>query len=249
MKAWIAYWNILRKDIRTYYLKPPNLSWGIIFPLAWTLMFFIKSGTAVDHAFHDVRSLLPGVMALSILFGTTSLLAVTVTFEKKGRSFERLLLAPIPLELLMLAKTSGAVLFGVANAFVPVVMAAFAADLSGVVWCQVLLSVVLLAVSSTFLGLYIAVSVSEVFEAQTFSNFFRFPMVFLCGLFFPVEKLPMLLRPLSYAVPLTYGADLLHGAVNGTARMPAALSFAALAGFCAVLFVLSLGNIRKRWIG
>jgi ABC-2 type transport system permease protein len=243
MKPWIAYWNILRKDMRTYYLKPPNLSWGIIFPLAWTLMFFIKSGSAVD-----VRSLLPGVMALSILFGTTSMLAVTVTFEKKGRSFERLLLAPIPLELLMFAKTSGAVLFGVANAFVPVVMAAFVADLGGVVWWQVVLAVVLVAISSTFLGLFIAVSVSEVFEAQTFSNFFRFPMVFLCGLFFPVASLPVLLQPLSYVLPLKYGTDLLHGGVNGAARMPVILSFAALAGFCAILFLVSLRNIRKRWI-
>ena len=243
MKAWIAFWSILRKDMRAYYLKPPNISWGLIFPLAWTLMFFIKSDSAVD-----VRSLLPGVMALSILFGTTSMLAVTVTFEKKGRSFERLLLAPIPLELLMLAKTSGAVLFGVANAFVPVVMAAFVVDLGGVVWWQVFPAVVLIAVSSTFLGLFIAVSVSEVFEAQTFSNFFRFPMVFLCGLFFPVANLPVLLQPLSYVLPLTYGADLLHGGVNGAARMPVILSFAALAGFCAVLFLVSLRNIRKRWI-
>jgi len=243
MKPWIAYWNILLKDMRTYYLKPPNLSWGIIFPLAWTLMFFVKSGSAVD-----VRSLLPGVMAMSILFGTTSLLSVTVTFEKKGRSFERLLLAPIPLELLMLAKTSGAMLFGVANAFVPVVMAAFVADLGGIVWWQVVLAVVLVAVSSTFLGLFIAVSVSEVFEAQTFSNFFRFPMVFLCGLFFPVASLPVLLQPLSYVLPLTYGADLLHGGVSGAARMPVILSFAALAGFCAILFLVSLRNIRKRWI-
>jgi len=243
VKAWIAFWSILRKDMRAYYLKPPNISWGLIFPLAWTLMFFIKSGSAVD-----VRSLLPGVMALSVLFGTTSMLAVTVTFEKKGRSFERLLLAPIPLELLMLAKTSGAVLFGVANAFVPVVMAAFVVNLGGVIWWQVLLAVVLVAVSSTFLGLFIAVSVSEVFEAQTFSNFFRFPMVFLCGLFFPVASLPVLLQPLSYVLPLTYGADLLHGGVNGAARMPVILSFAALAGFCAVLFLVSLRNIRKRWI-
>jgi len=243
VKAWIAFWSILRKDMRAYYLKPPNISWGLIFPLAWTLMFFIKSDSAVD-----VRSLLPGVMALSILFGTTSMLAVTVTFEKKGRSFERLLLAPIPLELLMLAKTSGAVLFGVANAFVPVVMAAFVVDLGGVVWWQVFPAVVLIAVSSTFLGLFIAVSVSEVFEAQTFSNFFRFPMVFLCGLFFPVANLPVLLQPLSYVLPLTYGADLLHGGVNGAARMPVILSFAALAGFCAVLFLVSLRNIRKRWI-
>src|SRR4030042_1637759 len=126
MKMWIAFWSILAKDMRTYYLKPPNVSWGLIFPFAWTGMFFIKSGSGFD----SVLSLLPGVIAMSILFGAPSLLAVTVTFEKKGRSFDRLLLAPIPLELLMLAKTAGAILFGVANAFVPIILAVFLADSS-----------------------------------------------------------------------------------------------------------------------
>jgi len=244
MKAWIAFWNILAKDMWAYYLKPPNISWGLIFPLAWAGMFFIKSGAGLE----SVRALLPGVMAVSVLFGTTSMLAVTVTFEKRGRSFERLLLAPIPLELLMLAKTSGAILFGVANAFVPVVMAAFLTDLSGVRWLAMLPGVVLIAISSTLLGLFIAVSVREVFEAQTFSNFFRFPMVFLCGLFFPINQLPAFLRPVSYLLPLTYGADVLHGAVHQGSRMPVWLDFGMLVLFCAVLFAISLRNIRRKWI-
>jgi ABC-2 type transport system permease protein len=121
MKTWIAFWNILLKDIRAYYLKPPNISWGLIFPLAWTGMFFIRSGQSLE----GVLSVLPGVICISVLFGTTSMLAVTVTFEKKGRSFERLLLSPISLEGLMAAKTAGAVLFGIANAFVPVLLAFF----------------------------------------------------------------------------------------------------------------------------
>jgi ABC-2 type transport system permease protein len=244
MKRWIAFWNILAKDMRAYYLKPPNISWGLLFPLAWTGMFFIRSGSGLD----SIPALLPGVMAVSVLFGTTSLLAVTVTFEKKGRSFERLLLAPIPLELLMLAKTSGAILFGVANAFVPVIMAAFLTDLSGVNWAALVPAIVLIAISSTFLGLFIAVSVSEVFEAQTFSNFFRFPMLFLCGLFFPIEQLPVWLRPLSYLLPLTYGADVLHASIRRTGQMPLALDFGLLVVFCAALFAESLRNIRRKWI-
>jgi len=244
MKLWIAFWNILVKDMRTYYLKPPNVSWGLIFPLAWTGMFFIKSGSGLD----SIMALLPGVVAISILFGTTSMLAVTVTFEKKNRSFERLLLAPIPFELLMLAKTSGAILFGVANAFVPVAMAAFLADLSAVAWGVFVPAVFMIAVASTFLGLFIAVAVSEVFEAQTFSNFFRFPMIFLCGLFFPIEKLPVFLKPLSYAFPLTYGADTLHGAVHGGHAMPFALDLALLGAFCVGLFAVSLWNIKRKWI-
>jgi len=244
MKRWIAFWNILVKDMRTYYLKPPNVSWGLIFPLAWTGMFFIKSGSGLD----SIMALLPGVVAISILFGTTSMLAVTVTFEKKNRSFERLLLAPIPFELLMLAKTSGAILFGVANAFVPVIMAVFLADLSAVVWGVFVPAVVMIAVASTFLGLFIAVAVSEVFEAQTFSNFFRFPMIFLCGLFFPIEDLPIFLKPLSYVLPLTYGADALHGSVHGGHSMPFFLDFSLLGAFCVGLFAVSLWNIKRKWI-
>ncbi len=244
MKLWIAFWNILVKDMRTYYLKPPNISWGLIFPLAWTGMFFIKSGSGLG----SIPTLLPGVVAVSILFGTTSMLAVTVTFEKKNRSFDRLLMAPIPLELLMLAKTGGAIVFGAANAFVPVVMAAFLTDLSQAAWGAFVPAVFMIAVASTFLGLFIAVAVSEVFEAQTFSNFFRFPMIFLCGLFFPIEKLPVFLKPFSYALPLTYGADVLHGAVHGGHAMPFFLDLAILGAFCVGLFMVSLRNIRRRWI-
>ncbi len=244
MKLWIAFSNIVLKDMRAYYLKPPNISWGLVFPVAWTGMFFIKSGSGME----SILTLLPGVVSISILFGTTSMLAVTVTFEKKNRSFDRLLLAPIPLELLMLAKTSGAILFGAVNAFVPIVLAMFLIGHSHIAWLEVLPAIALIAVSSTFLGLFIAVSVSEVFEAQTFSNFFRFPMVFLCGLFFPVASLPVFLRPLSYLFPLTYGADILHGAIHGGNMLPVWVDFCALAGFCAVLFYVSLRNIHKRWI-
>ncbi len=115
-------------------------------------------------------------------------------------------------------------------------------------WAILTPAVVLVAISSTFLGLFIAVSVKEVFEAQTFSNFFRFPMIFLCGLFFPIERLPLWLRPLSYALPLTYGVDLLHAAIRRAGHLPPALDFGALAVFCAALFAISLRNIRRKWI-
>jgi ABC-2 type transport system permease protein len=127
-------------------------------------------------------------------------------------------------------------------------MAAFLTDLSGVAWGAVIPALVLIAVSSTFLGLFIAVSVSEVFEAQTFSNFIRFPMIFLCGLFFPIEKLPVWLRPLSYALPLTYWVDILHRGFGAAGLMPGAIDFGMLLLFCAVLFLICLQNIKRRWI-
>jgi len=148
----------------------------------------------------------------------------------------------------MLAKTSGAILFGIVNAFVPIAIAAFLADMSGITWSLVVPAIILIGIVSTFLGLFISVSASEVFEAQTFSNFFRFPMMFLCGLFFPIMSLPIFIRPLSFILPVTYGVDILHGAVNGEHIMSFTLDFAILGAFSVVLFLLSLRNIKRRWI-
>ncbi len=243
MKTWIAFWNILKKDVRNYYLKPPNISWGIIFPVSWTLMQLLRSPEHVE-----IIELLPGLMAMSVLFGTTSMLAVTITFEKKGRSFDRLLLAPISLNMMVLAKLSGAVIFGIINAFVPAVFAAFFIDLSKINWAAVLAAIFLIAATSALIGLFIAVSAKEVFEAQTFSNFFRFPMLFLCGLFIPINQLPAPLRLISFCLPLTYGTDMLKGAIIGSPAFNILLDILALLTFVLLLFHLCHRNIERKWI-
>jgi len=176
------------------------------------------------------------------------MLAVTITFERKGHSFDRLLLAPISLKVMVLAKIIGSVLFGIFNAFVPIIFGAFLSDLSDVNWGFVFIGVLFIAFSSTLVGLVIAVSAKEIFEAQTYSNFFRFPMIFFCGLFFPVSTLPIFLRPLSYALPLTYGVDILHIALVKSGTMSVWLDLLILSVFSVLLFYISMRNIQRKWI-
>jgi ABC-2 type transport system permease protein len=47
---------------------------------------------------------------------------------------------------------------------------------------------------------------------------------------------------------LTYGVDLLHGAVHGENTMPFTLDLSILAAFCIGLFAASLWNIERKWI-
>ena len=242
MKSWIAFWNILKKDVKNYYLKPPNISWGIIFPLSWTLMQLIRSPDG------SILELLPGLISMSVLFGTTSMLAVTITFERSGRSFERLLLAPISLNIMVLAKIAGTILFGVFNAFVPVIFASFFIDLSAINWGLPLLAVLMIAITLALTGLLIAVSAEQVFEAQTFSNFFRFPMLFLCGLFIPISSLPLVLRLVSFCLPLTYGTDILRGTIMGANNLSLLLSFGMLLVFAMALFLICRHSINRKWI-
>lgn len=229
--------------MKNYYLMPSNINWGIIFPLSWTLTQFIRSPGGIN-----VIEFLPGLMAVSVLFGTTSMLSVTITFERKGRSFERLLLAPISINKLLLAKITGTILFGIFNSLIPIIFASFFVSLSGVNWGSVLLALLLIAITSTLIGLVIAVSAKEVFEAQMLSNFFRFPMLFLCGTITPIQNLPVFFQPISYCLPLTYGTDILNGAIAGTNIMPPMLCVIALLSFAILLFAICRQILNRKWI-
>jgi len=51
MKRWIAFWSIFVKDLRAYYLKPPNVSWGLIFPLTWIVIVGTLPGVFIGYYF------------------------------------------------------------------------------------------------------------------------------------------------------------------------------------------------------
>ncbi|MEJ2567580.1 MAG: ABC transporter permease [candidate division WOR-3 bacterium] len=206
-------------------------------------MMFLKTKSVFD-----INEVFPGIVAMSVLFGTTSMLSVTITFERKARSFERLLLAPIKIELLVFAKITGAILFGIFNSIIPISISVlyFKAPVSN--WVFLTLGVMLLSVISTLLGLFISVSAKEVFEAQTYSNFFRFPMIFLCGLFVPITALPFFIKPLSFVLPVTYGVDVLRYSINGSNHLSLLLNMIVLVIFCLFLFYFSIFNIKRKWI-
>jgi ABC-2 type transport system permease protein len=83
------------------------------------------------------------------------------------------------------------------------------------------------------------VAVREVFEAQTLANFFRFPMVFLCGVFVPLAAMPPALRLVARFLPLTYAVEALRGAIAGATFWTAGADLLALGGFAVALFALA----------
>jgi ABC-2 type transport system permease protein len=158
---------------------------------------------------------------------------------KKESIFRKITASSYTIKIPYVGQDNGAILFGSVNAIVPIVIALLLTDLSIISWLTVLPAIILIAIVSTFLGLFIAVSVSKVFEAQTFSNFFCFPMIFLYGLFFTIDSLPLIFRPLSYILTLTYGVDILYGAITGTNTMSIELDFFIILLFCVFLFYMS----------
>lgn len=230
---------IALKDLRAYYLKPPNISWGVMLPFAFVLAFVIRTPG-------EVRSLLPGLLGLTLLFGTSSMEAIVIVFERRIGSLERLVLAPIRLPALLAGKLLGGMVFGLT-----VTAAVLAIALPGLgvqVWSWPLLILALVISSAAFsaLGAFASVAVREIFEAQTLANFLRFPMIFLGGVFVPVASLPLWLQVLARLLPLTYSVEVLNVSLSGGGLEQAAVDGIVLAGYAVILFWLAVRVLSRR---
>ena len=191
-----AIYYIALKDMKTYYFKPPAVSWGIVFPVTWILAFYLRMPG-------DFRDLVPGLIAMTILFSTTAAEAVVINFELKLGSLERLLLAPVTASAVLMGKILGGAVFGLMMTAIVTVGSILLFGLQVHVGYMLVIILVSCFLFSA-LGALLCVMVKEVFEAQTLLNLPRFIMIFLCGVVYPISKMPVWLQYVSSAMPLTY---------------------------------------------
>ena len=232
-------WCILRKDLKAYYFKPPNISWGILFPLVLALAFTLRNPAGL-------ADLAPGLIAMAALFGTTSMEAIVITFEKRVGALERLIMAPVSLTTILVGKVLGGAVFGLVIAGVMTLISLLFLNVA-ITYPILFITVLILTVlAHSALGALVAVSVKEVFEAQTLSNYFRFPMVFLCGVFLPVEAMPVPIQVVAHLLPLTYSVDALRQTVIGNLNQLVVLrDVAALALFLTAFLMLATRLLKK----
>jgi len=228
---------IALKDMKTYYLKPPAISWGIVFPVAWILVFYLRSP-------RNFEELVPGLIAMTILFSTTALEAVVINFELRIGALERLLLAPITISAVLIGKVLGGAVFGLAMTLLVALGSVLGLGLSVNVLCLVLV-VVLSVLAFSALGALVSVMVKEVFEAQTLLNLPRFLMVFLCGVFYPISAMPLVLQYVAYMLPLTYTVDGVRYAFSSSANTMVFIDLLVLVAFI-VVFIFPAAKLLHR---
>ena len=230
---------ILLKDLKAYYFKPPNISWGILFPLVLALAFSLRNPSGLAE-------LAPGLIAMAAVFGTTSMEAIVITFERRTGALERLLLAPISIKSILMGKILGGTVFGfmITGVMTLISVLFFNMKIQSPLWFSLIIALTLLTLSS--LGALVAVSVKEVFEAQTLSNYFRFPMIFLCGVFIPVSSMPQPLQVVAYLLPLTYSVEALRSITLGTSSVLNMLMYTMILGLYFLAFSFISNWLMKR---
>jgi len=199
----------------------------------------------LSHNLRFIDYMVPGILAMSIMFAGLFGVVPLVEWREK-KILKRLGSTPLHRSTVIYSQVVFRLVLAVLQAAILITIAYFAFNVQVIGSWFMLLGLVLLG-TLTFISLgYFVVSRARTVEGvMPIINIITFPMMFLSGIFFPVEVMPDFLRPVLEALPLTYlGDGLRQIMVDATPLHSLTTDIVVLGGWLIVCMVLSIRFFR-----
>jgi ABC-2 type transport system permease protein len=222
---------IAKKNAMVYYLKPPVVTFGIVFP------FFFYLAFAAGHK-APMAIMVPGIVAMALFFTASAVGPLVTPWERQARTYERLVTSPASLSAIVGGDVLAGGLFGMLLSLVPLAgsVAFTSAQVSNP--ASLVLGLVLGALAFSALGVLLAAPATEgPSQVMMLSNLVRLPLMFVSGVFIPHADMPRWGQWLSPLSPLSYCSDLVRIGFGEKAYWSVAIDAIALSAFM-VAFVL-----------
>jgi len=237
-------WVIAVKDVRVYYLTPPMIMMGLLMPFFMFFSFSVRRGMAPQAG-------VARLLAMTTFFTASSAGPVIIPLERRTGTYDRLLAAPMSLVTILVGKSLVGAFFGLAVSLVPLVAGLVLFRISIADPLLLPVSVILSAgVFSTLGILFASGSAQSPGQVLMPSTLLRWPLLFISGIFIPLEQMAPWTRAISYLSPLTYAQDLLNHAVLGSGAQSPLLDLVVLPCLMALFLVPALKlHDRSRRLG
>ncbi len=231
---------ILKKNVLLYYLKPPVLIFGILFPIFFFLAF--KMGRPVP-----AETVVPGMVAMALWFTASAVGPLVTPWERNAKTYERLIVTPVSLEAILMGDVISGFAFGACLSVIPVLLGliftgAFVENLP-----LLIVGIVLGAINFASLGVFLASPpASSPANIMLLSNLVRLPLLFVSGIFIPIEQMPLWIRWIAPLSPLSHASTLIRAAFGHSVFFPIWLSVLMLILFTLIFFMTSC-KFHKMW--
>ena len=169
------------------------------------------SGRGLTKTMDFFTPALPPFFALFFVFLLSGL---TFLRERVSGTAERLLASPLQRAELVAGYALGFLPAAFVQASVVILFGRYALGGPWGGWPAVA-AIFLLTIVAECLGVFVSAFARTEFQVIQFIPLVVLPQLLLCGLIWPVAGMPPWLKPLAYALPLTYATSLLQGIWNG----------------------------------
>jgi len=219
-EIWRGTWVVAYRELLRFVNERSRIVSAFAFPIAFLVIFGGGFGRVIGSLAPGVdfiQFMYPGIVAMTVL--TSSLFAgVSVVWDREFGFLREILVAPIGRTGVVLGKAFGATLTALLQVGLMLLLAPIVGvPLSIGTVLGLVPIVVLLALGLAGLGLLIASFMTSQQGFQLIIQLLIFPLIFLAGVFFPVNQVPLWLEVISKLNPLTYGVDAIRQVFLGSA--------------------------------
>jgi ABC-2 type transport system permease protein len=243
--GFLAIWY---REFKVFLREKSRIVSSIVNPILWLLVFGGGLGSSISIAGTNYQSFIyPGILAQAALFSSI-FFGVYIVWDRKIDFLKEVLVAPISRTTIFIGKMIG----GATDALIQSTILLLIGVILG--WLGIIqglhldivsffLALVILFITTSSLvsvGLIIGSFMESPEGFQLISSFLLFPLFFLSGALFPINKLPSWLAPFILANPLTYCVDALRNVILGFSQFSLLLDLGVITAF--LLVVIFIGT-------
>lgn len=190
--------------------------------LAVVKPYNIQVKGSIEGEFSYFDFIAPGIMAMTVMMSVMTGLPAAISQEREVGTLDGMMVAPINRLSVILGKTLAQMARGILQGILILVLSIllFGVTIHGNI--LLVFGLLLLGVFS-FVGLGVVLTsfAKDQETAVMIMTTIMFPMMFLSGVFFPIEQMPWFMQSISKFLPLTYVADALRKVMVLGADIPA----------------------------
>ncbi|MHA1490319.1 MAG: ABC transporter permease [Promethearchaeota archaeon] len=206
-------WLLSKKNITLYIKKGPVLIFGLMFPFFMTLSWVIGREISLNLVFI-------GIVTMTSFFTATAISPVILPIETREKSLERILNSPISLNEnlwgIILASTLYSLIITIIILIIFILLVSITFSSLSLIFL-IFFGIGLMSILGSFMGLLIsAYPTDRTSDVMILMNIIKFPLLFISGIFIPINTLPPHLILLSFISPITFLTDLLRFCVDGS---------------------------------
>jgi ABC-2 type transport system permease protein len=207
----------------------------------------LKSHSVRRNNLRYIDFLVPGIIAMTLMNSAMFGLAGTIVNYRERGILRRLKVTPQPLPVFLSAQIVNQLFFAIIRALLLVGVARLLFGVHVMGSYLVLLAVVVVGSLCFVTIAFTVASFAKNREiADSLSNIVSMPMMFLSGVFFPMDNAPSWIQPIIKTLPLKYLADATRAVmIKGEGLASISLDLEILLGVTVAFFIASV--FMWRW--
>ncbi|MBP1708180.1 MAG: type transporter [Chloroflexi bacterium] len=216
-------WVVSYRELLRFFTERTRFFSSLFMPLVFLVIFGAGFNNIIGDLMPGIdflKFVYPGIIAQTVL-QSSIFSGLSIVWDREFGFLKEILVAPLGRSGIVLGKVAGSAAIALMQGIIMLIVAPIiGVSLTPLIVAELIPVVILISISLSGLGVLIASRMRSQQGFQLIMQIIIFPLMFLSGVFFPVNTVPTWMAVIAKINPVTYGVDAIRQVILGKEMFP-----------------------------